>query len=205
LTPVKKLTAMPRHTFTPRFAAHTEEPPAHQGAAPAATTAAETTPAEPENEETPEPEAPAAPEETPAAPETPATAAAPKLTAFQRGALRALGTGDLVARVEKAETETLTAQAEVVRLTAENGPLATRIAELQNETPKQVAAAHQGRENEVARAVTAELGALGITPEAAPAQVGAAQAERILTRAEFDKLEHTARNQFMRDGGKITN
>lgn len=187
---------MIRNPFNPLFAAHTEEPPAHQGAAPAATTAPETTPAAPETEETPEPEAPAAPEETPAAPEAPA-AAAPKLNAFQRGALRALGTGDLIARVEKAETETLTAQAEVVRLTAVNDQLATRLAELENETTKQVAAARTGRENEVARAVTAELTALGVTPEAAPSQVGAdATPEALLEK--FNTLKGAEKTAFLR-------
>ena len=72
-----------------------------------------------------------------------------------------------------------------------------RIAELEKETPKQVAAAREGRENEVARAVTAELTALGVTPEAAPSQVGAdATPEALLEK--FATLKGAEKTAFFR-------
>lgn len=202
---------MIRNRFNPLFAAipfrasgTTEipnEPPAAPDPAP------EPSPADPEQpeeeEEDPEnPETPATPESAPEA--APAGTAPAKLTAFQRGALRALSMGDLVARVEKAEGETQVARLEVSRLHAENGRLQAALAKLEQETPARIAEAEKAGADAVAKGVTAELASLGITADAAPSQLTAASAEKIMTRAEFEKLDHPARNAFMRDGGKLT-
>jgi len=148
----------------------------------------ETAPETPEEETTPPAEPAAAPEASASSPQ--------RLTAFDRGALRLLGKGDLIARVERAEGE-------AAQLRATNAKLATEIASLKAETPKHIAAAAQGRANEVAKGVAAELQGLGLTPEAAPGLISAETAENTLTRAEFDKLDHTARNNFFRTGGKL--
>jgi hypothetical protein len=162
----------------------------------------ESPPADPETDE----KSPAAPE-TPKAPESPAAsapAAAPKMTAFQRGALRALGIGELIQRVEKAEGATAAAQLEVARLTTENQTLRAELATLKQETPAKIAEAAKARENAVSQAVRAELSGLGIAAETAPGQITAAAADKTMQRADFDKLDHAARNTFMRDGGKVT-
>jgi hypothetical protein len=171
------------------------EQPAETTATPETAPAPETDEVETEESETAAGEETAPPVETPAAPD--ASASAPqRLTAFDRGALRLLGKGDLVARTERAESE-------VARLAAENTRLATELAQFKAETPKQIAQAAAGRQDEVAKGVAAELAGLGISPEAAPGQIAAEKADKTLTRAEFDKLDHTARNQFFRDGGQL--
>ena len=120
------------------------------------------------------------------------------MTAFQRGALRALGIGELVARVEAAETAAATHA-------AENAALTQRLAALSAALPLQVAAAATGHANEVSVQVRSELSALGVSAATAPPQISAADADKILARGEFDKLSHAERNQFFRNGGKLTN
>lgn len=149
-------------------------------------------------EETPEP--PAAPE---AAPEAAAVQTPPKLNAFQRGALRALSLGELVARVETAEGERAVAQAEAARLTAENQRLATELAAARNETAEQVAAAEEVGADKLQKGVTAELSALGIEAKDAPGAIGPEAAEKTLPFEEFQALSHEERNKFMASGGKI--
>lgn len=157
---------------------------------------------EPEAEE--EEETPAAPE-TPAEPADPAAPAEPSasapaphrpMSAFDRTALRVLGKGDLVARIERAEADN-------ARLIAENTRIANELLQLREETPRQVEAAASGRKNEVSRAVAAELQTLGIDPAAAPSAVGADEAEKTKSRDEFEALSHEDRNAFMRTGGRI--
>lgn len=143
--------------FNPLRSAHEDTPPANPGTA--APEAPETAP-ETETEEAP----PAEPE-----PETPAAGSKPN--AFQRGALRALGIGDLVARVERAEAAEAFAHLEITRLTTENIRLTSELTKLETETPKKIEAAVKGRENEVSQGVRNELKSLGITEAAAPSQV----------------------------------
>lgn len=175
--------------FNPLRSTHEESAPANTGTAP-------TTPEAPpekkaDSEKEPEPE----PETEPKAPEAPAAAAKPN--AFQRGALRALGIGDLVARVERAEAAEAVATAENIRLT-------TELNKLQAETPTLVAAATLGRENEVSRAVTAELVALGLTPEAAPSKISTEDDEKTKTRAEYSAMTPRQGLKFIQSGGKLT-
>ena len=142
------------------------------------------------------------PEGNPAPAET-ATAAAPKLSAFERGKLRMLGMGDLIARVEKAEGETAMARGELARLTSENATLRADLAKTTAESSQKIEIATQAAENKLSKSVTAELASLGVTPEAAPSQISANEADKTLTRAEFEKLDHPARNEFFRAGGKL--
>lgn len=158
-------------------------------------TAPEETPEEPTEEPTEETEEPA-----PAAPAEATAAPAAKLSAFDRGALRMLGKGDLIARLESAEHSAATATAEVTRLTAENLRLSASLAE----TPAKLEAAAQLRQGAVAKTVAAELSALGITAEAAPSQISESETAKTISRAEFEKLDHTGRNEFFRNGGHIT-
>jgi hypothetical protein len=188
-------------------AAHVDAPAANSGTAPAETAAPETETApesgeKKEGEDEPEPPAEAA------APE--AAAAAPKLTAFERGRLRMLGMGDLIARVEHAEGAAFVANAEAERLTAANKKLTAEtirlqgeLTKLEKETPAKLQAAAEVKDKEVSKKVTSELTALGITPEAAPSQVGADEAAKEISRGEFDKLDHSARDQFFANGGKL--
>lgn len=143
-----------------------------------------------EEEEEEEPEQPEVTPEPPAAPKQ-------KLSAFDRGALRLVGKGDLIARVERAETEAADLTAQVSRLSAENARLTAELASHKQETPKKIEAAAKGRENEVSRGVAAELSALGITKEAAPAAIGAdATPEGLLE--QYKLLTGSARTEFLR-------
>lgn len=191
-------------TNPPLATAPAEEPavtPAEEPATPATPAPAEEeTPEETSADPAEETEPAAAPAE-PSAPESiPSATIAPKLSAFERGKLRMLGMGDLIARVEVAEANTFTARAQLARIEAENKDLRTQLAAV----PTRIEAAAKAEENALAKAVTAELSTIGISAEAAPSQIPAADAEKIITRAEFDKLDHPARNAFMRNGGKIT-
>ena len=155
--------------FNPLRSTHEESAPANTGTAP---TTPETPPEKKaDSEKEPEPEPEPEPETEPKVPEAPAAAAKPN--AFQRGALRALGIGDLVARVERAEAAEAVASAEIVTLTAENIRLTSELKNLETETPKKLEEAVKGRSNEVSRGVLAELTALGISEKAAPSQVNA--------------------------------
>lgn len=207
--------------YLPLFAAATALVAAGGGSAPAASDISPA-PDAPGDEPAAEPEAPAETEDSPADPvEEPADEPAPaepaepepagasassapaKLTAFQRGALRALGTGDLVARVEKAEEELSVAHAEVSRLAAENQRLAADLAAARKDTAAKVEAAETVGADKLRKGVTAELAALGIDAAKAPAALTPEQADNTMTYAEFEKLEHSERNRFMRGGGKI--
>lgn len=158
------------------------EQPAETPATPETTSAPETDEDEPEETETAPGEETAPPVETPDA-----TASAPqRLNAFDRGALRLLGKGDLVARTERAE-------AEVARLTTENTRLATELAQFKAETPKQIAQAAAGRKNEVAKGVAAELAGLGISPEAAPGKIDVNAADKIVSREDAQKAYAAAK------------
>ena len=194
---------MLHNRFHPLYAAAETAPPANPG------TAAPTTP-EPapekegeknEPEPTPEPEQEPEPAPSTDAP-APAETVAPtgKLNAFQRGALRALSMGDLISRVERAESAELVAKDEVTRLTADNLRLNQRDAE----TPAKIAAAQKVHEKDVSNGVRAELGKIGVSAEVAPSQISADDADKTLSRAEFEKFDHAARNAFMRQGGKLT-
>jgi hypothetical protein len=177
--------------FNPLRTAHQPEPRANSGTA---HEAPETNPEgetpKPESEEEPEPE------KTEPAPVT-APEAAVKPNAFQRGALRALGIGDLVARVEKAEAAEALSAAEVTRLAAENLRLTSEINKLQTEAPKQVAAAAKGRENEVSKQVTATLTNLGVNEAAAPSQVAAENTPEALLE-KFNTLKGAGKTAFFR-------
>lgn len=147
----------------------------------------ETTPADPEETETEE-----TTEETPAAPAQAATPT-PKLSAFDRGALRMLGKGDLVARLESSEATAGQLRAEVNRLTAEN----QRLSALQAETPHKIADAAKLRENDITKGVASELAALGVTQAAAPSQIGAeATPEALLEK--FQTLQGAEKTAFWR-------
>lgn len=117
------------------------------------------------------PETPTADPNAAAASQTPT--APPRLSAFDRGALRLLGKGDLIARLERAETEAANLSDANATLTAENARLTSELNSLREETPKKIEAAAKGRANEVSKGVAAELQALGVTQEAAPSAVGA--------------------------------
>jgi hypothetical protein len=183
-------------------AEHDDQPPANNPGTAAPETA-------PEGEE--EKEAEAEPE--PAKPDEAPEAAAPKLTAFERGKLRLMGMGDLIARVEKAEGETFLAESEAIRLTAankkltsENIRLTSELKKLETETPKQLEAAAKAKENEVSRGVRAELTQLGVSEAEAPAQsaVAGGDGSQTKTRAEFDAMKPAARTKFILEGGKLT-
>lgn len=120
--------------------------------------AAPAAPAEPIEQAPVDPAAPAAPAEA-TAPQS-----APRMSAFQRGALRALGIGELVQRVEAAE-------ATVAQLTAENARLSAQNAELTAEIPRREMAARAVRENEVSSAARTVLSSLGVSEADAPAQM----------------------------------
>jgi hypothetical protein len=157
--------------------------------------AEEKQPAETDDEEQP----PADPAEAaPAAPAAPAeaTVTPQRLTAFDRGALRLLGKGDLIARLERAELESAT-------LRGSNAKLESELSALKEATPKKIEAAAAGRQDEVAKGVAAELTALGITAEAAPGVISAASEKPSLSREEFEKLDHADRNAFFRNGGTV--
>lgn len=179
------------------------EKPAETDTPPAGDTADD----EEDDEEDDPPAEPVKPETPTAEPEAAnagqTSNATPRLTAFDRGALRLLGKGDLVARVERAESETARLIDANATLAAENQRLVAELNSLRQETPKKIEAAAKGRENEVAKGVAAELQSIGITPDAAPNAISAKDAEKSLTRAEFDALDHAARNEFMRKGGTI--
>jgi hypothetical protein len=178
--------------------AHQDAPPANSGtAAPPAPEPA------PENDKD---KAPAEPEqqESPAAPEAPAEGSAavpPKPNAFQRGALRALGIGDLVARVERAEAAEAVAQMEITRLTTENMRLTSELKKLETETPKKIEAAAKGRADEVSKGVRAELTTLGITEADAPSQVAAEQTPEAMLE-HFATLKGAEKTAYWRANSK---
>lgn len=143
----------------------------------------------------------AAPEETPeeaAAPE----AAAQKLSAFDRGKLRALGMGNLIARLETSEGQLAAALGEITTLKAENARLTAGRAAQEKAAREALEAATSGREKEVSQGVREKLSALGVPETDAPASTSSAEGQT-LSRAEFDQLDFDARNQFLRNGGKI--
>lgn len=145
-------------------------------------------------------EEPASPETQPIAEPEPAGSAAtqkPKLSAFDRGLLRGLGKGDLIARVERSELEAAALTEQVANLKAENTRLAGELSALKTETPAKIEAAAKGRENQVAKGVAAELSALGITQEAAPAAIGAdATPEGLLE--QYATLKGAEKTEFLR-------
>lgn len=200
---------MLRNHFNPLFSKHEDAPPVGSGSSAPLLAVVENDEADqvsdaekkdeedetdPEKDESdPEKDAPLAPE---AAALTP-----PKLSAFERTALRAFGKGDLIARVELAEGQAFLAKAEAARLTEENRKLTGRLSALETETPKQVAAAVKGRENEVQRAVTAELSALGLNPDAAPSQI-AAEATPEAMLEHFQTLKGAEKTTYWRANSK---
>lgn len=147
------------------------------------------------------------PEEETAAPKSPETppaesAAAPALTAFDRGKLRALGMGNLINRLETTEGQLHAAHGEIKTLKAENARLkAGREAE-EKAAREDIEKAAKGRENEVSQAVREKLSTLGVPETDAPAASSEAE-EKTLSRAEFEKLDYEARNAFIREHGKI--
>jgi hypothetical protein len=158
---------MLHNRFNPLHAPASDAPPANSGTAPTTPEPAPESEGEEKTEEEPAPE-PAPEPEKPA--ETPSAAVKP-LSAFDRGALRALGMGALISRVEVAESLNATQAAEIARLTAENSRIACELAAERRETPAKIEAAAKGRENEVSRGVRAQLTQLGISEAAAPAQI----------------------------------
>lgn len=162
---------MLHNRFNPLRSKHEDTPPANTG------TAAPATPeAAPETEQAPEVEKKEDEPETEPAPETTPTDLAAntgKLNAFQRTALRALGTGDLIARVERAEAGEQVALAEATRLKAENSRLTSELAKLNTETPAKIEAAKKVHDKEVSNGVLNELGKIGISAAEAPSQVSA--------------------------------
>ena len=180
---------------------HEDTPPANPGtAAPATPDAAPETEQAPEvDKKEDEPETDPAPEPTPADSATPG-----KLNAFQRTALRALGTGDLIARVERAEAGEQVALAEVTRLKAENSRLTSELAKLNTETPTKIEAAKKVHEKEVSTAVLNELGKMGISADQAPSQITPEAADKIKTRAEYSALSPKDAHAFIKGGGKLT-
>jgi hypothetical protein len=183
---------MLRNKFNPLYSAAVDAPPANSGAAPSANNSespAETKPEEVEPEIAPEPE----PEPAP----TPAPEANGKLSAFERTKLRMLGSGDLVSRVEKAERELASAQAEITRLNAENQRLSQTVENQNTELPKKVAAAAKGRENEVAKGVRNELTSLGISEAEAPAQINADSTPEAMLE-KFATLKGSEKTAFFR-------
>lgn len=185
------------------FLAPEDEPPATPAAPdPAPAPAPEKQDEEEEEEETPA--TPAAPETTPEPAAPDASAPVARLSAFDRTALRLLGKGDLISRLETTQAKLSTAEAALAAKDKEISRLAARIDELGREKESAVAAATKAREGEVNKKLAAELASLGLEPEAAPSQLTADQADKTMTRAEFEKLPHAARNEFMAAGGKIT-
>ena len=161
-------------------------------------------PTETELEEAPPADAPAAePEAAPAPEEAPAPeASAAKLSAFERGKLRALGMGNLIQRLETSEGQLAAAHGQIEILKAENARLTAGREAEEKAAREKLEAAAKGRENEVSQGVREKLSALGVPETDAPSATSSAEGQT-LTRAEFDKLDFTARNQFVRNSGKI--
>jgi hypothetical protein len=156
-----------------------------------------------DDEEEESEEDPASPGTQPLAEPEPSGSAAtqkPKLSAFDRGLLRGLGKGDLIARVERSELEAAELTEQVANLKAENTRLAGELSALKNETPAKIEAAAKGRENQVAKGVAAELSALGITPEAAPAAIAADSKQSATNRQEalqqYAQLQGKEKREF---------
>ncbi len=145
-------------------------------------------------------EDPDSPGTQPIAEPEPAATQKPKLSAFDRGLLRGLGKGDLIARVERSELEAAALTEEVANLKAENTRLAGELSALKTETPAKIEAAAKGRENQVAKGVAAELSALGITPEAAPAAIAADSKQSATNRQEalqqYAQLQGKEKREF---------
>ncbi|MEO5712170.1 MAG: hypothetical protein ABIT37_01670 [Luteolibacter sp.] len=165
---------MLRNNFNPLYSKAEVEPSTGPGNSPAPTEnnpEGEATETDPDADADPDSDAEP---KTPAEPgETNAPAAAAPLSAFERGKLRALGSGALITRLEQAEGNLGIAQSEVTRLTAENVKLKADLAAAQKETPLKVAEAAKGKDEAVSKGVIAQLGKLGITEAAAPSQVAA--------------------------------
>ena len=162
---------------------------------------------------TPEPapaeETEAAPAETPSE-ETPSASAAPKLSAFERGKLRALGMGDLITRLEITEGELAgtkaalqAANGRVQVLTAENARLTAGSEAEEKAAREKIEAAEKDRETAVSKGVREKLSALGVSEEEAPSASRTEETVKELSRAEFEQLSHEARNEFIRQNGKI--
>jgi hypothetical protein len=192
---------MLHNRFNPLLSPHNDTPPAHSGSgiSPEPETAPEKeTGDEARDEVDPEPKKEI---ETPQEPAPPAESA--KINAFQRTAMRALGTGALVARVERAEAAEHVALAEITRLKTENIRLTSELSKLQNEMPGKIAEAQKVREKEVSTGVLNELGKIGISEKEAPSQITAEQSDKIMTRTGFNAMGLQERGKFMRDGGKL--
>lgn len=142
------------------------------------------------------------PEETPEETAAPEAAAAPKLSAFDRGKLRALGMGQLITRLENTEGQLAAAHGEIATLQAENARLTAGRAAQEKTAREALEAAQKGRENEVSQGVREKLSTLGVPETDAPSATTTAEGQSI-TRAEFEKFDFTARNQFIRQNGKI--
>lgn len=202
-TKLKRSLQMLHNRFNPLRSQHEDTPPANPGTATPAPDAAPEKDAADEEKKDEDPDPEPEPEIDPAAPAE-AAATPGKLNAFQRTALRALGTGDLIARVERAETAELVAKGEVTRLTSENLRLTGELTKLKAETPVKIAAAQKVREKDVSTGVLNELGKLGVTAEQAPSQISAETADKTKSRAEFNALSVKDRGEFMSSGGKLT-
>lgn len=153
---------------------------------------------EPAPEPAEETAAPESPEATPA----PEASAAPKLSALDRGKLRALGMGNLITRLETSEGQLAAAHGQIETLKAENARLKAGHEAEEKAAREKLEAAAKGRENEVSKGVREKLSALGVPETDAPSAASTAEGQT-LTRAEFEKLDFKARNQFFRNGGKI--
>jgi hypothetical protein len=155
---------------------------------------------------TPEPapaeETEAAPAETPSE-ETPSATAAPKLSAFERGKLRALGMGDLITRLEISEGQLSAAHGKIQVLEAENARLSAGREAAENAAREKIEAAEKDRETAVSKGVREKLSALGVPEEEAPSASRTEETVKELSRAEFEQLSHEARNEFIRQNGKI--
>lgn len=151
----------------------------------------------------PAPETPPAPESPPVEPPAPAAAgfierAVAALTGSRT--LNAANT-DLTARLELAETQ-LAAMTQRAT-TAEN-----RIAEIEAAVTaaETRATAAEATVRTVGQSAAEIAASHGLRPDAQgnlPAPAGEAGADKTITKAEFDKLDHPARNQFFRDGGHL--
>jgi hypothetical protein len=134
-------------------------------------------------------------DDAPADPE-PAAPASQKFTAFDRGALRLLGQGDLIAKLERAESISKSIKADYDALFAQ-------MTALKKETAEKLAAAEEISKTAVSKAVASELQGLGLSAESAPAAITQEQVAKTLSREEFNKLDFAARNEFHRNGGSI--
>lgn len=181
---------MLKNRFNPLHAQAVTEPPHHSGGS--STPAPEAKPeggGEDEEEEEEEDEEEQSDDEAPAAAQRP-----PGLSAFERGKLRALGSGKLIARLEKAEGDLFQANATIGQLQAEITGLKAEAAEV----PKKLAAAEKIRDGQVAKEVTKELTGLGISEAAAPSQIPADQTPEAMLE-KFGTLNGAEKTAFFRE------